>query len=128
MPVILDDAFGFIDGLDHWPAFWDARLSASTCRALARAARRRSSDAGSVIRRRRRTPPLGRDPATRPPGSLSRRRLPRGDDDTIWTAWVTRAMIECNSLFSRASAWFSLTSSLTCESSVAGVPLPVAAT
>src|SRR5439155_9658269 len=43
------------------------------------------------------------------------------------TAWVTRAMIECNSLFSRASAWFSLTSSLTCESSVAGVPVPAAA-
>src|SRR5438067_11854273 len=36
-------------------------------------------------------------------------------------------MIECNSLFSRASAWFSLTSSLTCESSVAGDPVPAAA-
>src|SRR5947207_13085293 len=36
-------------------------------------------------------------------------------------------MIVWSSLFSRTSAWFSLTSSLTCESSVAGVPLPAAA-
>src|SRR5436190_21119271 len=36
-------------------------------------------------------------------------------------------MIVWSSLFSRTSAWFSLTSSLTCESSVAGVPVPAAA-
>src|SRR5205823_2319899 len=61
------------------------------------------------------------------PGSFSRRRLLRGAEDTTWTAWVTRAMIVWSSLFSRTSAWFSLTSSLTCESSVAGVPVPAAA-
>src|SRR5205823_6439668 len=72
-----------VDRLDHWPAFSAARRSASTWRALASAARRRSSDAGSVIRRRWRRPPLGRDRAPRPPGSSSRLRLPRGDDDTI---------------------------------------------
>src|SRR5207249_11364241 len=36
-------------------------------------------------------------------------------------------MIVWSSLFSRTSAWFSLTSSLTCESSVAGDPVPAAA-
>jgi hypothetical protein len=78
-----------------YPDFLEARFSASTARAFASAARRRSSDAGSVIRRRLRMT-RGWDAG---PGLRPRAGLP----STLSTAWPTRARTECNLLFSRTS-------------------------
>src|SRR5437588_701003 len=98
-----------LDGLDHFPFLAEARLAASTERALARAARRRSSASGSVIRRRIRP-----RPAIRRTDAAATRRLDRPiPDPTFWTDCVIVSRTLCNSLFSRASFRFSVTSALT---------------
>src|SRR5437879_1018524 len=74
-----------LDGLDHFPFLAEARLAARTERALARAARRRSSANGSVILRRARRRPEGRP--MEGDGILMRRVERPTADPTRRTAW-----------------------------------------